>query len=195
MPKYRIRYSQTSQFRNLLAYRGHLHLSVEYDIILQTIPRSALLKHQTCPRHPNGYPCTCAMGNVYRFVEPVVLYMLREDGEAHGYQLAASLQEHALTDAEIEGAAMYRTLRRLELHGYVQSSWDVQSRGPARRVYSITRDGRKHLEEWAQVLDNLSKSMTNFVTKIHRGTSTKAGKSLRKRSPAPGGRKTKTFAG
>lgn len=135
------------------------------------------------------------MGNVYRFVEPVVLYMLREDGEAHGYQLAASLQAHALTDAEIEGAAMYRSLRRLELHGYVQSTWDVQSRGPARRVYSITRDGIKHLEEWAQVLHNLSKSMTNFVTKIHRGAATAAGKSLRKRSPAPDVRKTKTFAG
>ena len=120
------------------------------------------------------------MGNVYRFVEPVVLYMLREYGKTHGYQLAASLQEHALTDAEIEGAAMYRTLRRLEQHGYVKSTWDLQSRGPARRVYSLTRDGSKHLEEWAQVLDNLSKSMNNFVTKIHRDTSATEDKSSRK---------------
>lgn len=138
------------------------------------------MKHKNCPRHPDGYPCTCAMGNVYRFVEPVVLYMLRENGEAHGYQLAASLQEHALTDAEIEGAAMYRTLRRLEQHGYVKSTWDLQSRGPARRVYSLTRDGRKHLEEWAQVLDNLSKSMANFVTKIQRDNSATDAKSSHK---------------
>ena len=83
---------------------------------LEIIPRSATVKHEVCLRHPSGYPCTCAMGNVYRFVEPVVLYMLRENGATHGYQLAASLQQHALTDAEIEGAAMYRTLRRLEEH-------------------------------------------------------------------------------
>jgi DNA-binding PadR family transcriptional regulator len=67
-------------------------------------------------------------------MEPIVLYMLRENGATHGYQLAASLQQHALTDAEIEGAAMYRTLRRLEEHGYVLSKWDIQSRGPARRI-------------------------------------------------------------
>jgi len=134
------------------------------------------------------------MGNVYRFVEPVVLYMLGENGPTHGYQLAVSLQQHALTDAEIEGAAMYRTLRRLEEHGYVQSTWDIQSRGPARRVYSLTRDGRKHLEEWAQVLTNLSKSMASFVTKIHRGTSATASKSARKRNPATVGRKTKALA-
>ena len=135
------------------------------------------------------------MGNVYRFVEPVVLYMLRENGATHGYQLAASLQEHALTDAEIEGAAMYRTLRRLELHGYVQSTWDIQSRGPARRVYSLTKDGRKHLEEWAQVLDHLSKSMANFVTKINRGASATSGKFSKKRSSGPGGRTTRAAAG
>ena len=129
------------------------------------------MKHAVCPRHPDGYPCTCAMGNVYRFLEPVVLYMLREKGETHGYQLANGLQEHALTDAEIEGAAMYRTLRRLEEHGYVSSKWDIQSRGPARRIYLLTKDGERHLEEWAQVLENLSKSMTKFVRKTRKASS------------------------
>jgi len=126
------------------------------------------VKHELCPRHPNGYPCTCAMGNVYRFLEPVVLYMLRENGQTHGYQLANSLQEHALTDAAIEGAAMYRTLRRLEEHGFVSSKWDIQSRGPARHIYLLTKDGEQHLEEWALVLDNLSKSMTKFVRKTRK---------------------------
>jgi DNA-binding PadR family transcriptional regulator len=128
-------------------------------------------------------------------VELVVLYMLRENGATHGYQLAASLQQHALTDAEIEGAAMYRTLRRLEEHGYVLSRWNIQGRGPARRVYSLTKDGRKYLDEWAQVLDNLSKSMTSFVTKIHHGISTTASKPAPKRNTATVGGKTKALAG
>lgn len=140
------------------------------------------MKHKVCPRHPNGYPCTCAMGNVYRFVEPVVLYMLRENGETHGYQLSNGLQEHALTDAEIEGAAMYRTLRRLEEHGYVSSKWDIPSRGPARRIYLLTKDGRQHLEEWAQVLENLSKSLTKFVRKTRKAASPLAGRGKRTRS-------------
>jgi PadR family transcriptional regulator, regulatory protein PadR len=140
------------------------------------------MKHEECPRHPNGYPCTCAMGNVYRFLEPVVLYILRESGEAHGYQLANSLHEHALTDAEIEGAAMYRTLRRLEEHGYVSSQWAIQSRGPARRVYLLTKEGERHLEEWAQVLEHLAKSMTKFVKKARKPSSSRATPAKRIRS-------------
>lgn len=143
------------------------------------------MKRVICPRHPNGYPCTCAMGNVFRFLEPILLYMLREEGPAHGYQLANSLQEHALTDAAIEGAALYRTLRRLEDHGYVQSKWDVQSSGPARRVYLLTKDGERHLEEWAQVLDNLAKSMAKFVKKTRKGSSPIVGRVKHtRRSPA-----------
>jgi DNA-binding PadR family transcriptional regulator len=36
-------------------------------------------------------------------------------------------------------------------------------RGPARRVYKLTRKGESHLREWASVLDDAAKSMTRFV--------------------------------
>jgi PadR family transcriptional regulator, regulatory protein PadR len=108
------------------------------------------------------------MGNIYRFVEPVVLLMLREKGHSYGYDLTNTLSGYALTDAEIEGAALYRTLRRLETNRYVKSEWNVRGNGPARRVYSLTSAGERHLEEWSQVLDHLSKAMARFVRKTHR---------------------------
>jgi PadR family transcriptional regulator PadR len=106
------------------------------------------------------------MGNIYRFVEPVVLLMLRQEGQSYGYDLANNLQQHVLTDAEVEGAALYRTLRRLEKNGHVRSEWDVRGNGPARRVYSLTESGRQHLEEWGEVLDHLSKGMARFVRTV-----------------------------
>jgi len=118
-----------------------------------------------CARHGRGHPCTCAMGNVYRFIEPVLLLMLKEKGHSYGYDLSESLKDHALTDAQIERAALYRTLRTLEQNGYVKSTWDVEGGGPARRVYSLTRSGHVHLREWAQVMDRLSNSMKAFVKK------------------------------
>ena len=116
-----------------------------------------------CPRHGREYPCTCAMGNLYRFVEPVVLLLLKKKGRSYGYDLSSELQEHAMTDAEIERAALYRTLRQLELNGNVVSEWDIDKSGPARRVYKLTAKGEKHLAEWATVLDHVSKSMARFV--------------------------------
>ena len=106
------------------------------------------------------------MGNVYRFVEPVVLLMLAEKGHSYGYELASNLEHYALTDAAIEGAALYRTLRRLEANEYVKSEWDVQGSGPARRVYSLTSDGERHLWEWGEVLDHLAEEMGRFVRKV-----------------------------
>jgi PadR family transcriptional regulator, regulatory protein PadR len=116
-----------------------------------------------CERHGKGYPCTCAMGNLYRFVEPVVLLLLKKKGRSYGYDLATDLHKHALTDAEIEKAALYRTLRQLEMNGNVCSEWETEGSGPARRVYSLTASGERHLEEWASVLDHVSKSMARFV--------------------------------
>jgi DNA-binding PadR family transcriptional regulator len=103
------------------------------------------------------------MGNLYRFVEPVVLLLLKEKGRSYGYDLSAELQEHALTDAEIERAALYRALRQLELNGNVVSKWETDQSGPARRVYRLTAKGERHLAEWASVLDHVSKSMARFV--------------------------------
>lgn len=103
------------------------------------------------------------MGNLYRFVEPLVLLLLKKKGRAYGYDLSGDLQEFALTDAEIERAALYRTLRQLEANGNVKSEWDVENNGPARRVYRLTAKGEKHLQEWTTVLEHVSKSMARFV--------------------------------
>ncbi len=115
--------------------------------------------------HGRDYPCTCAMGNLYRFVEPVVLLLLKQKGRSYGYDLGNDLQEHALTDTAIERAALYRTLRNLEANGNVVSVWQTDAGGPARRVYKLTKRGEEHLQEWATVLDHVSGAMRRFVKK------------------------------
>ena len=106
------------------------------------------------------------MGKLYRFVEPILLYLLKKRGQAYGYELIGELNEHALTDSTIERGAVYRTLRTLELNGNVVSDWDVSGTGPARRKYRLTPCGEIHLEEWVEVLDNLSHSMANFIKEV-----------------------------
>jgi DNA-binding PadR family transcriptional regulator len=121
------------------------------------------------------------MGNLYRFVEPVVLLLLKKKKRSYGYDLSGDLQAHALTDAEIERAALYRTLRRLEMNGNVVSEWDVDKGGPARHVYQLTAKGEQHLEEWVSVLDHVSKSMARFVRQAR---STQGGKTAPRAKPA-----------
>jgi len=118
---------------------------------------------RTCPRHRKERPCTCGMGNLYRFVEPVLLFLLRGKGHSYGYELASELHKYALTDAKIEVSALYKTLRQLEQNDCVVSKWDVKGSGPARRLYALTSRGKQHLEEWIRVLDHISRSMARLV--------------------------------
>jgi poly-beta-hydroxybutyrate-responsive repressor len=103
------------------------------------------------------------MGNLYRFIEPVLLFLLKKKGRSYGYELASQLREHALTDAEVEVAALYKTLRQLEQNDCVTSEWDIEGAGPARRVYSLTARGEQHLGEWITVLSQMSKAMARLI--------------------------------
>lgn len=102
------------------------------------------------------------MGNVSRFIEPVVLRILKEKTQSYGYQIAECLSEYALTDATIEGAALYRTLRTLEANGYVSSTWEA-GEGPARRTYALTEAGDEHLRHWFSLLKSLGQAMIDFA--------------------------------
>ncbi len=99
------------------------------------------------------------MGNLYRFCEPIVLLTLAKLGTAHGYQIAAEAEPLAVTHAGLDGAVIYRTLRRLESNSCVTSSWDTGGGGPARRLYSLTPHGQEHLAEWSEVMDGISSSV------------------------------------
>lgn len=119
-----------------------------------------------CHRHGQEHPCSCAMGNLYRFVEPLVLYLLKKRGRTYGYELIGALREQALTDSTVEHGALYRTLRRLEENGMVVSTWDAGGVGPARRLYELTVEGEEHLRQWMLVLVRLTDSMSKFVEEI-----------------------------
>ena len=115
-----------------------------------------------CGRHGNS-PCSCGMGNIYRFVEPVVLFLLKTKGHAHGYELARDMKDCSLTDAAIDLGGLYRVLQRLEVEEIVASEWDTSGSGPARRVYSITPAGEYRLREWVAVIGDMARSMDAFL--------------------------------
>lgn len=49
-------------------------------------------------------------------------------------------------------SGIYRFLKVMEERGLVASSWDLEQRGPARRRYEITPDGKRCLALWVETL-------------------------------------------
>ncbi len=125
------------------------------------------IRMRTAPRiRTDGPPGTCAMGNIYRFIEPALLMMLHEKSQSYGYELAEGISVYALTDSQVDRSALYRTLRTLEENGYVRSKWEVKGPGPARRLYSLTESGREHLSEWGLLMGRLGQAMQAFSRQV-----------------------------
>jgi DNA-binding PadR family transcriptional regulator len=115
------------------------------------------------------------MGNLFRFVEPLILLELRTDPGASGYDIIARLDGHTLTGTTIDKAAVYRALGVLETNGMTVSEWTESARGAGRKSYRLTAKGNEHLDEWADLLEGLAGGLREFV-KDARKTNPKARK-------------------
>ncbi|HRB13737.1 MAG TPA: helix-turn-helix transcriptional regulator [Vicinamibacteria bacterium] len=78
---------------------------------------------------------------------PAFILLALKDGPLHGHAIRAALVER-FPGYRADPGATYRTLQALEEAGEVAFKWDTASRGPARKVYTLTRTGWKRLEFW-----------------------------------------------
>jgi hypothetical protein len=103
------------------------------------------------------------MGNPCRFIEPGVPRLLQIKSRSCGYNLCSDLQTHALTNTEIDKAALYLTLRQLKANGNVKSAWETGDSGSARGVYPPPKEagpGRV-----AQASESLRRTPTASVSR------------------------------
>jgi poly-beta-hydroxybutyrate-responsive repressor len=112
-------------------------------------------------RRPTGPGDWGVRARVERFAEPAVLLLLRER-PAHGYELLEALP--ALTgEGRVDMGNLYRVLRALEEDGLVQSEWNSDAPGPAKRTYELSAEGRRLLDEWAAALRRSRERIDGFL--------------------------------
>ncbi len=77
----------------------------------------------------------------------------------HGYALARLLEERAAGALKIREGSLYPALHELELEGVVEASWEKAPDGRKRRIYSLTRLGRREArgarKEWLAIAELL----------------------------------------
>ncbi len=107
--------------------------------------------------------CRCDGGQPKNFARPCLLLLLAE-ARAHGYELLDRLRPFGF---EVnDPAGIYKTLRQMEQDRLVSSQWELSKRGPARRVYSLTSDGRDLLEAWARTLEQNREILGRFLERF-----------------------------
>ncbi len=95
-----------------------------------------------------------------KLLVPVILMALRQ-GNSYGYDL---MEETATSfwKEGISSGTMYQRLRQMEKKGTVESTWDANATGPARRMYSITDAGEAHLGLWIESLKQYQSNVAAF---------------------------------
>ena len=107
--------------------------------------------------------CRCDGGQPKNFTRPCLLLLLAE-APAHGYELLERLRPFGFDLSD--PASVYKTLRLLESDGHVTSEWELSTKGPARRVYSITADGNDMLQAWVHTLAKSREILGMFLERV-----------------------------
>jgi PadR family transcriptional regulator, regulatory protein PadR len=94
------------------------------------------------------------------FLRPCLLLLLRE-APAHGYELLDRLRAFGFEGSDPGG--LYRALRKLESEGLVASAWERSGAGPDRRIYELSRAGRKELHKRAKALAETRQMLASFL--------------------------------
>lgn len=85
------------------------------------------------------------------FLQACLLVLLHKQPD-YGYSLMDNLQEFGFQADQMDISVLYRILRELEENGLVTSTWDENSLGPQRRMYTISQQGESALTDWMAVL-------------------------------------------
>ena len=81
---------------------------------------------------------------------PTLILAVLQGGALHGYGIARAVSELSENALQLREGALYPALRSLEEQHLVESTWEVQPSGPARRVYRLTTAGEAAVLERAR---------------------------------------------
>jgi len=76
-------------------------------------------------------------------------------GPMHGYGVGQRIGLLAEEMLQVEEGSLYPALYRIEQKGWVSSKWETNETGRRAKFYSLTRAGRKQLEEEEASWDRL----------------------------------------
>lgn len=82
----------------------------------------------------------------------------------HGFELTRWLEERSHHELQLEDAALYQALYRLEKRGLVEAEWGVTEQNRRARFYRITRSGQTHLKKETSAWLRYARTMTAILT-------------------------------
>jgi transcriptional regulator len=84
-------------------------------------------------------------------------------GPIHGYAIAQRLQQMSGAVLQVQQGSLYPALHRLEKRRWLRAEWAASDTGREARFYSLTKLGRKQLDEQRAYWDRLSAAISGVL--------------------------------
>jgi DNA-binding PadR family transcriptional regulator len=118
---------------------------------------------------------------------PAFILLTLADGPLHGHAIRAALTTR-FPGYKADAGATYRTLQGLEKAKELSFRWDTDTRGPAKKVYTLTSLGWKRLEFWGSEIERRHAMLQIFLKHLKRSAGKKPTKRRERKGAPRGGR-------
>lgn len=81
----------------------------------------------------------------------------------HGWAIAQRIRQVSGDVLQVGQSALYPSLHKLEQKGWIQSEWAISENNRRAKYYTLTKAGRKAMEEEASQWERLSAAISVIV--------------------------------
>lgn len=93
----------------------------------------------------------------------MVLKTLESMGPLHGYGIARRIEQVSGDTLSLNQGTIYPALLRLQQRGWIKSEWGISETNRRARFYSLSRVGRKKIEEEIENWERIAATMARFL--------------------------------
>jgi PadR family transcriptional regulator len=84
----------------------------------------------------------------------------------HGWAIAQRIRQMSGDVLQVGQSALYPSLHKLEQHGWIRAKWAVSENNRRAKYYTLTRAGRKAMEQEAAQWERLAAAISTIVRAV-----------------------------
>jgi PadR family transcriptional regulator, regulatory protein PadR len=93
----------------------------------------------------------------------MVLKTLQSMGPLHGYGIARRIEQVSGNALSLNQGTIYPALLRLQQRGWIRAEWGISETNRRAKFYSLSRIGRKQIEEETENWERIAATMARFL--------------------------------
>jgi transcriptional regulator len=86
-----------------------------------------------------------------------------QTGPTHGWDIAQRIQQISEDVLQVNQGSLYPALHRLEEQGWIASEWGASENNRRAKFYSLTRAGRKQLQQETETWQRFSLAISRIL--------------------------------